>query len=55
MRIIGLFKDVRGAGSIEYALVASLIAIAAIAGYGNLGDSVEGTFNTVTTEVTPSM
>lgn len=52
--MIKLLKNARGAGSIEYALVASLIAIAAIAGYGNLGDSVGGTFNNVSAEVVPA-
>ena len=36
-----LFKDTRGVGTIEYALVATLISIAAIAGYGQLGSKVQ--------------
>jgi Flp pilus assembly pilin Flp len=42
-----LLKDRRGAGSIEYALVASLIAIAAITGYANLGNQLKSHYNDV--------
>ncbi len=45
--ITKLLRNQRGAGSIEYALVASLIAVAAMAGYQNLGDGVESAFNNV--------
>ena len=40
-----LFTDKRGASAIEYALVASLISVAAIAGYQALGNQVEISFN----------
>lgn len=40
-----LFSDQRGVGTIEYALIASLISIAAIAGYGSVGSGVEGSFS----------
>ena len=42
-----LIRDNRGATAIEYALVASLISVAAIAAFHNLGDGVFGKFNTV--------
>jgi pilus assembly protein Flp/PilA len=44
-RVIKLLKDRRGASAIEYALVASLISVAAMAGYSALGSSVAGSFN----------
>ena len=48
MRILSnLIRDNRGATAIEYALVASLISVAAIAGYHSLGDAVFGNFNNV--------
>ena len=40
-----LVTDKRGATAIEYALIASLISVAAIAGYHAVGDSVESSFN----------
>ena len=42
-----LLKDQRGATAIEYALVASLISVAAITAYHNLGAKVFDNFNTV--------
>ena len=46
MRTIGrIFSDRRGVSSIEYALVASLISIAAIAGYGSVGSKVDSSFS----------
>jgi pilus assembly protein Flp/PilA len=45
--IVKLLRDKRGAGAIEYALVASLIAIAAISGYKELGNKVESHFTNV--------
>lgn len=35
-----LLRDIRGVGAIEYVLVASLISVAAIAAYDELGASV---------------
>ena len=42
-----LLTDKRGATAIEYALIASLISVAAIVGYHNLGTEVENSFNTI--------
>jgi pilus assembly protein Flp/PilA len=42
-----LLRCERGANAIEYALVASLISIAAIGAYSNLGNKVDGMFNNV--------
>jgi pilus assembly protein Flp/PilA len=39
-----LFTDKRGVSAIEYALIASLISVAAIAGYHSLGDKVQNSF-----------
>ena len=43
--LLNLIKDSRGATAIEYALVASLISIAAIAAFQNLGTSVQTKFD----------
>ena len=40
-----LLTDRRGASAIEYALIASLISVAAIAGYQTLGEKVDSSFN----------
>ena len=42
-----LLRCERGANAIEYALVASLISIAAIGAYSHLGNKVDGMFNNV--------
>lgn len=42
-----LIKDTEGATAIEYGLIAALIAVAAITAMGALGNSISGTFNTV--------
>jgi pilus assembly protein Flp/PilA len=42
-----IFRDRKGATAIEYALVAALIAVAAIAAFKNLGGQVSTTFNDV--------
>ena len=39
--LTNIFRDRSGAGTIEYALVASLISVAAIAGYQNVGSKVQ--------------
>ena len=50
-----LARDQRGAGTIEYSLVAALIAVAAIGGYQSLGGGVKGTFNNVGDKVETSL
>lgn len=42
-----LLTNTRGATAIEYALIASLISVAAMAGYQSLGDKVLSGFNNV--------
>lgn len=39
-----IIADSRGATAIEYALIASLVSVAAIAGFHNLGDKVGNAF-----------
>ena len=39
-----ILTDRRGATVIEYALIASLISVAAIVGYNSLGDKVGSSF-----------
>lgn len=46
-----LFRDEQGATAIEYGLIAALIAIAAITAMGQLGNELETTFSTVSTEL----
>ena len=42
-----LFRCEKGATAIEYALVAALISIAALAAFQNLGDKIDTMFNNV--------
>lgn len=42
-----LLRCKRGAGAIEYALVASLIALAAYGAFQNLGNKADAMFNNV--------
>jgi Flp pilus assembly pilin Flp len=42
-----LVRDTRGVGAIEYALVASLISIAAISGYSTLGARLQVYYSTI--------
>ena len=44
--------DESGTTAIEYALIASLISVAAITGYHTLGKKVEGSFNETAEKVT---
>lgn len=49
-----LFKNVKGATAIEYGLIAALIAVAAIAALGTIGDQLNQTFTKVGTELKDS-
>ncbi|MBW0143809.1 Flp family type IVb pilin [Sphingomicrobium clamense] len=52
MRIFKLLiVDENAASAIEYAVVASLIAVAALAGYQNLGNGVTNQYNGIETEM----
>ena len=44
-----ILRDRRGATAIEYALIASLISIAAIVGFKNLGTQIDNTLGNVNT------
>ena len=50
-RFLKLFRDEQGATAIEYGLIATLIAIAAIAAMGSVGDKLSSTFNNVSTNL----
>lgn len=50
-----LIGDNRGVGTIEYALVASLISVAALAGYQNLGDKVTSQYMKLNHDITSVM
>lgn len=44
-------KDNKGATAIEYGLIAALIAVAAIAAMGNVGNQLNNTFTKVNTKM----
>ena len=46
-RLMKLLRCGKGASAIEYALVASLIAIAAVAAFLNLGNKIDTMYNNV--------
>ena len=46
-----LLKDSKGATAIEYGLIAALIAVAAIAAMGNVGNGLGSTFNEVSSSL----
>ena len=53
--IVKLLNDQRGVGAIEYALIASLISIAAVTAMGGLGNEVDSQFTEVDTAVAAAM
>ena len=48
-KFLKLIKSKKGATAIEYGLIAALIAVAAIAAMGNIGNQLGSTFNNVST------
>ena len=42
-----VLKDRRGATAIEYALIASMISVAAVAAFVNLGSTVENRYSAI--------
>ena len=46
-----ILKNSKGATAIEYGLIAALIAVAAIAAMGALGNQLKTTFNNVTSNL----
>lgn len=46
-----LIRDEAGATAIEYGLIAALVAVAAITAMQNLGDTLQGTFETTSTKM----
>ena len=51
LRAVSSFRNQRGATMIEYALLAALIAVAAIATMTLLGDGLSDIFTNITTEL----
>ena len=49
-----MLKDTEGATMIEYAILASLIAVVSIAAITTVGTSVNTTFTTVGSSLTPA-
>jgi len=50
-KFLKLIKSDKGATAIEYGLIAALIAVAAIAAMGNIGNSLATTFNEVSSQL----
>jgi len=53
-KFLKLIKSKKGATAIEYGLIAALIAVAAIAAMGNIGNQLGSTFNNVSDELATS-
>ena len=50
-KFLKLIKNNKGATAIEYGLIAALIAVAAIAAMGSIGNNLGSTFNEVASEL----
>jgi pilus assembly protein Flp/PilA len=50
-KFLKLIKNEEGATAIEYGLIAALIAVAAIAAMGSIGEALNDTFDEVATEL----
>lgn len=50
-RFLKIFGNEKGATAIEYGLIATLIAIAAITAMSSVGDKLTSTFNNVSTNL----
>jgi pilus assembly protein Flp/PilA len=50
---LAMLKDDEGATLVEYGLVVSLIAVAAIVAIGALGQKVSDTFTAISNKITP--
>ena len=53
--LLKLIRDRRGATAIEYAAIASLISVAAIAAFQGLGDKVDGKFGALNTALSQTI
>jgi pilus assembly protein Flp/PilA len=53
-KFLKIIKSKKGATAIEYGLIAALIAVAAIAAMGNIGNQLGSTFNNVADELATS-
>ena len=51
-RIINFLKEEEGVTAVEYALIAALVAIVSVVGWGALGTAINGQASTVATTVT---
>ncbi|MBA3667776.1 MAG: Flp family type IVb pilin [Sphingomonas sp.] len=51
VKLLKLIKNEQGATAIEYGLIAALIAVAAIAAMGNIGNNLGSTFNNVSSKL----
>ena len=46
-KLKAILRSEKGASAIEYALVASLIAIAAVGAFNNMANKIDGMYNNV--------
>ena len=53
-KFLKIIKSKKGATAIEYGLIAALIAVAAIAAMGNIGNQLGSAFNNVADELATS-
>jgi pilus assembly protein Flp/PilA len=53
--VFKVLSNERGTSAIEYALIASLISVAAIAGYSSLGAGVKNNFNATSNAVADAL
>ena len=51
IKFLKLIKNNKGATAIEYGLIAALIAVAAIAAMGSVGNELGSTFNEVASKL----
>ena len=50
-KFLKLIKNDKGATAIEYGLIAALIAVAAIAAMGHIGNNLATTFNEISSKL----
>lgn len=51
LKLCNIFRDARGAASVEYSLIIAIIFLALVAGVVSLSGAVAGSWNSVSEEV----
>jgi pilus assembly protein Flp/PilA len=54
-RVLKLMRDTKAAVAIEYALIAALISVAAMAGYSAVGTKVQAYYETISSKLTDAL